>query len=64
MSEKKKSFTFHVSKTWHFEFEVWGTSEEEARKSGIRIWCSAPTTGDWELLNKETEYQIVENVQP
>lgn len=54
----KKPFIFHIAETRHFEFEVWAASESEAREMGRDIWRDAPTTGQWELPDEETEYTV------
>lgn len=56
----KKPFIVHVAETRHFEFEVWATSREDAESSGQAIWRAAPTTGQWELPDEETEYRVTE----
>jgi hypothetical protein len=54
----KKPFTFHVAETRHFEFEVWAADKDSAREAGRKIWREAPTTGQWELAQEETEYSV------
>lgn len=54
----KKPFQMHVTETRHFEFEVWAANESEAFEKGRDIWIDAPTTGEWELSQTETEYVV------
>lgn len=56
----KKRFMMQVSETRHFEFEVWAESQTEAEGIGQQIWRNAPTTGQWELPDTETDYHAVE----
>jgi hypothetical protein len=51
-------FTVHVAETSHFEFEVWAISEEDAREKAQDRWRAAPTTGQWELPDTETDYSV------
>lgn len=59
MAEKKR-FMMQVSETRHFEFEVLAESQTEAESIGQQIWRHAPTTGQWELPDTETDYHAAE----
>lgn len=54
----KKPFMFHIIETQHYEFEIWADDEDEAREKGQKIWRDAPTVGQWELPDDETEYEV------
>lgn len=61
MTEKKR-FLIHVAETRHFEFEVHAESQTEAESIGQQIWRKAPTTGQWELPDTDTNYDAAELV--
>ncbi len=56
----KKPFMIHVAETRHYEFEIWADDEDAARERGQSIWRDAPTVGQWELPDDETEYEVRE----
>ena len=55
-----KPFKMHVTLTRHYEFEVWAADKDAAFDKGTLIWRDAPTVGQWELPDEQTEYEITE----
>jgi hypothetical protein len=55
---EKKQFAIHIVETNHFELTVWASDKDEARASAQKIWREAPTIGQWELPETETEYLV------
>lgn len=51
-------FLIHVTETRHFEFEVEAADKDAAFENGRDKWIAAPTTGQWELAQQETDYEV------
>lgn len=51
-------FLIHITETRHFEFEVEAADKDAAFEKGRDEWIKAPTTGQWELAQQETDYVV------
>jgi hypothetical protein len=52
----KTAYVIHIAETRHFEFTVWADDKDAALDMGREIWREAPTTGQWEIPDTETDY--------
>jgi hypothetical protein len=57
----KRPFIVHIEETRHFNLEVWAETRNAAILEGQKIWREAPTTGQWELPDTETNYYAFPN---
>lgn len=58
---EKQAFRIHIEETRHFQFEVWAETRAAALEQAQQIWREAPTTGQWELPDTDTNYHAVPN---
>jgi hypothetical protein len=53
------TFIVQIAETNNFELPIEAETEEQARKLAMEEWLSAPTTGQWEIADMNTEIVAV-----
>ncbi len=49
------TFSVHLAETSHFIIPVQAVDTAEAREKALLLWRDAPTTGQWQISDTDTD---------